>query len=307
MLPFHEFKGDDQDIFVKANSRDKVAMGILFAEHTAAQAECFAIGQKIADACNCTLIKGPMKSAVRAEQKVSAAADKEGYAGDWSQLKDLLRMTILATKSYYLQLVKDQVLALGSRPPWYIITNKEKEADTDPCGYSGLHFVLQKNRAGSVGAEKLGQRRSAPPPDVKGISNAQWAKTVRMEIQANLPAIIYGKESKGSFVGALGDELFAKMKGMTKIVGGLGHVLYEISKGPFSFQTQETAKSLSKKYYQYLRAPQSVPHKEFTDLCNQLTDIVADNREFFNKKLKPPVDSISLIQKTPIPNNLPKQ
>jgi hypothetical protein len=283
----HQFKGENLDIFDKAKPRERVAIGILFAEHAAAEAECHAFGQKVADACNCELIKGPLKTLVRANEKV--AKDYQGK-GDWSLVKDLVRMTILARRSSLLPGVAKQIRAMATHP-WCILKDEEARAYSDPCGYSGLNFVLQRNRAGSVGLTKLGQPRVSPPPDAKGISNAQWAKTVRMEIQANVPEVIYGKESEVDFVKALGRKLFDEIKSDCKIVGGLGHVLYEISTKAGSSQTQQTAKSLSKRYYKYLRAAKQCSPEDFRALCMDLEPFIEANKALF----KHPVHSISLI------------
>jgi hypothetical protein len=284
----HQFKGENLDIFDKTKPRERVAIAILFAEHEAAEAECHAFGQKVADACNCRLIKGPLKTLKRADEKV--AKDYQGK-GDWSLVKDLVRMTILATRSEDLPRVGKQIREMATWP-WGILKDEEARAYSDPCGYSGLNFVLQKNRVGSVGLTKLGQARVSPPPDAKGISNAQWAKTVRMEIQANIPEVIYGKEAEVDFVKMLDRALFEQAKAKCKIVGGLGHVFYEISKGAVSPQTQQTAKSLSKRYYKYLRNPLGCSHEDFRILCKDLEPFVEANEAFFHKQ---PIHSISLI------------
>lgn len=286
MLP--KFSGASQDIFDNQTPRDKVAIAIQFAEHAAGEAECHRFGQLIAYMCNCKMIKGPMKTLVRADEKVG-----KDYKGDWSKVKDLVRMTILAPTPNDLALVAEKIRVMGVMPPWCILKDEEPKADTDPCGYSGLNFVLQKNRQGSVGAKN--QPPVAPPPDVQGISNAQWAKTVRMEIQANVPEMIYGKECEEDFIkmlGAIGQDQFDKMKAKLKIVGGLGHVFYEISKSnDANVGTQETAKALSKRYYEYLRDPKLYSAPKFIRLCHDLAPFVEVNNRFFRKH---PVRAISL-------------
>jgi hypothetical protein len=111
-----------------------------------------------------------------------------------------------------------------------------------------------------------------------------------MEIQANTPNIIYAKERKQVFIGMVGgDEAaereFERLRAVYKIEGGMGHLLYEVSRDKQVAPTvREKAQSLSKKYYGHMRENSaSVTDPRFTELCDELHDLLRQLKDIGNK------------------------
>jgi hypothetical protein len=177
------------------------------------------LGDEIARSCGCTPVYGPIKSFERANEK----RQKE-YKGDWYEVKDLVRMTIVAPTFGHLDRVKNMLRdECVARHGLGLIKDVEVFAHTDECGYSGLNFVVR-------------------------MTNGRPA-----EIQSNVPGIMYGKMSKADFVGAFGQVMFEEMQRNYKIEGGLGHTLYEVQRADPSGVNGQKAAQLSKQYYDYLR------------------------------------------------------
>jgi hypothetical protein len=113
------------------------------------------------------------------------------------------------------------------------------------------------------------------------VQNVSWAKTVRLEIQGNTLPMIYGKEAKSVFISMLKDTGGAEQKhdelaALTKVVGGLHHVLYEVTQaGLIPADVKELAKALSKEYHNQLREPKPVNHPAFINLCYNLLDFIS--------------------------------
>jgi hypothetical protein len=188
-----------------------------------------ALGTRIAQATGAKAVFGPLKGRERAGQKV-----QDDYGGDWLELKDVARMTIVASSPQQLDLVRSTVVStcipsngLG------LIKNAETRPEDDPCGYSGMNFVVV-----------LSNRRTG-------------------EIQANVAEVIYGKSSEQKFISGVGVAKYAEIKNRYKIRGGLGHTLYEIYRvAPQTTKAQQAA-SLSRSYYAYLRGRFPTPEGYF--------------------------------------------
>ena len=197
----------------------------LYNDADASNAQLIALSTAIRNACagDITAIPGPVKGEARARQKTAW-----DYSGDFYDLKDVVRMTLIAGDSQGLDRVRTALRSYCVPSNGYsIIKDQETRPNFDECGYSGLNFVvrLPNGRAG--------------------------------EIQANIPVIMYGKMSKASFCRSLGEKEHARIQTMYHIEGGLGHGLYEI------FRTNRqglgrSAAMLSKLYYAYLRSPPNI-------------------------------------------------
>jgi hypothetical protein len=305
-----EVQMSDQDIFDAATPNQRFAMLMMYGQHTGAEAECYAFAQQIADSCSCRLIKGPMKTLVRANEKVErdyTGVDKDTgkVKGEWQDVKDLVRVTILAPALPQLANVRKQIEMMGSKPPWSIVKNKLISPPGDSCGYTGLNAVVEKKRGAPVGA-RSGQPIAPRPtvsspfgPQPSQIRDMRWALTVRMEIQANIPCIIYGKQHEKDFKDMLGDigpTKFKEMQNMYNIVGGLGHDFYELSQKPPSDDIKKAVMALSKRYYEYLRN-RFLPREDFVRLCRDIGDFIErpEVKPFFAKH---PILSVS---HTPLP------
>jgi hypothetical protein len=89
-----------------------------------------ALAKRIAQECGCITSFGPIKKRERASEKVM-----KDYGGDWYDLKDAVRMTIIAPWPAQMKLVGDRIRATCVHSCGMgIIKDTEKFAATDPCG-----------------------------------------------------------------------------------------------------------------------------------------------------------------------------
>tara|TARA_B110000211_G_scaffold60884_1_gene68651 strand:+ start:216 stop:1034 length:819 start_codon:yes stop_codon:yes gene_type:complete len=177
---------------------------------------------------NLKFIPGPQKGAKRAQEKT-----REDYNGDFYELKDLVRMTVVvpdarcnfgACRSKVLSVREALVSYCKSSNGCAVIKDEEIEPKKDPCGYSGFNFVARLPNG------RLG------------------------EIQINTPNILFGKMSEDDFVKDLGQELHSLLKlKYHQIDCGMGHALYKIYRESGG-QKKKNAETLSSDYYKFLRS-----------------------------------------------------
>src|SRR5262245_5754766 len=184
------------------------------------------VGENVAVISNCLkpntidpwVYYGPIKERGRGIEKVMGE-----YGGEWHELKDVVRMTIIAPTMKELRDAQANIRELCTiQYKMSIIKDTEIFANVHPCGYSGLIIVvrLPNGRPG--------------------------------EIQVNIPEIIYGKEKEKIARPGLGSKYF-EIKGKFMLEGGYHHILYEIYRAaPFGAIGKEAAK-VSKMYLDYLR------------------------------------------------------
>jgi hypothetical protein len=178
---------------------------------------------------NCSVIYGPPKTKIRAKEKV----DKD-YGGDWWQIKDVVRMTIVAPDEDTMKKVAKAmrkeicVPSLGrglakAEPPEDKLDNLPESA----CGYTGCNFValLENWRPG--------------------------------EIQLNIPGTMYGQMGTATFEAVVGKGQAAKYQEMYGVEGGQGHIYYELfrphEKAAQKPQIAVDAQSVSQQYFRHLR------------------------------------------------------
>jgi hypothetical protein len=174
-------------------------------------------------------IPGPVKEWDRAQQKT-----REDYNGDFYELKDLVRMTVVVKDarcncstcgSKILRVRKALVSYCKSSNGCAVIKDEEIEPKIDPCGYSGFNFVARLPNG------RLG------------------------EIQINTPNILFGKMSEDNFVRYLGQERHSLLKlKYHQIDCGMGHTLYKIYRGSGGQKIKTEAATLSSDYYTFLRS-----------------------------------------------------
>ncbi|MFT7287369.1 MAG: hypothetical protein ACI87W_001483, partial [Halieaceae bacterium] len=166
-----------------------------------------------------TPVFGPIKEQGRAAEKVQG-----DYGGDWYDLKDAVRMTIVAPTPSSLKQVQSLIRAqCVPRNGFSLLKDSEDFAERSACGYSGLNFVISMS--------------NGPPA----------------EIQANIPGVMYGQMSEKLFRETIGAAKFSEIKGRYRLDGGLGHRLYEIYRvAPGSANAKQVA-LLSKSYFNCLR------------------------------------------------------
>lgn len=146
---------------------------------------------------------------------------KNDYGGDFGQVKDAVRNTIIAETKNIDAIIND-LKASGK-----VLRLKEQKASSDPLGYSG--YIL----------------------------NVKEGKTIS-EVQVNTSRMIYGKEKESDARRILGNDVYDKIKKETGIKGGLGHTLYEEYREldptiPKELLRMKEIEKLSKEYYASIR------------------------------------------------------
>jgi hypothetical protein len=225
------------------------------------------LGEEIAHECGCRASFGPIKELESANRKVLPSEADGGYGGDWTQLKDVVRMTIIAPSAAQMIVVRDRIrakCALGSgmrilkdsavvpslpspNPgvPW---NDKKREHDRalESCGYSAVNQIIWAN----TGSKDLKQ----DPCGYSGLNFVVRLANERPgEIQVNIPEMIYGKEKEKVAREAVGDALYIGIRNKFRIEGGLGHSLYEIYRVAPAGYIGRLAAQISRSYYAYLR------------------------------------------------------
>lgn len=177
------------------------------------------LGTAIADKCGCLPVFGPIKDKERAGQKVA-----NDYGGDWYDLKDAVRMTIVAPTGAQLRQVQATIRVMCVPSNGYsILKDFETTPATNACGFSGLNFVI------SLPGGRPG------------------------EIQANIPEVIYGQASEERFRKTIGAAKHGEIKTRFGIDGGIGHALYEVWRVAPTTPAALRAAAISRAYYDYLR------------------------------------------------------
>ena len=208
---------------VREKAQGKIKDAV-FRDAEASAKELAAFGELMAQKYGAIIARAPTKSEERASQKVAS-----DYGGDWHQLKDVSRMTVIVPT---LDICKSVVIEIhnyfrGNRGG-SVMQVKDVSGSQDPCGYSST-TVFVRTKAG----------RPA-------------------EIQVNIPQIIYAKQGELSFIKTCGASTFLKIKATYQIEGGLGHALYEIYRVAPMTPAGLGAAALSRSYYEYFRAAPTI-------------------------------------------------
>lgn len=189
------------------------------------------IAEEIQSGEDCRISYGPIKTLESASRKVT-----DDYGGDWYQVKDAVRVTVIATNHGQLTGVNpDDLAAIGRKirlvcvPSRGLSIIKDEETTVDSknneCGYSGLNFAVRLTTG--------------------------WPG----EIQANIPAIMYGKMSQKDLCKLFGQQGYDSVKSELDIEGGISHVFYEIWRVDKKGRNGMVAAKLSRRYHDYLRDP----------------------------------------------------
>jgi hypothetical protein len=159
------------------------------------------------------------KSAARAGEKVT-----EKYGGDWLEIKDMARCTLVVENSMQIDNAVRAVRAkFRASNGFQVIEEKETLASEDSAGYSGNSVIV------SSGGNKG-------------------------EIQINTPPLMYAK-SLPEFRAAMPKQEALMKASFPMVPGGLGHQLYEIhrdSKRPEALRA--ACGKASRLYYNYFRS-----------------------------------------------------
>jgi hypothetical protein len=213
------------------------------------------VAEKIEKDLDCRISYGPVKTLESASRKVA-----DDYNGDWYQLKDAVRMTVIATNDgkvtgvtpEKLTAIKDKIkLVCTPSKGLTLIKNEEALPGTpgnrprdNPCGYSGLNFVVRLTAGGDSGM--TGWYFGTLTPGWPG------------EIQANIPAMMYGKMSEKNLCSIFDQEGYNSLKSELGIEGGISHDFYEIWRVDRTGPNGLTAAELGGRYHDYLRDPQKL-------------------------------------------------
>ena len=237
------------------------------------------VAEKIQDGLDCRISYGPIKTLESASRKVT-----DDYNGDWYQLKDAVRMTVIATNDgkvtgvtrEKLTAIKDKV-KLVCTPSIGLTLIKDDEAlpgkpdarpKDNPCGYSGLNFVVRLTIGGDAGGS--GWHFPALTPGWPG------------EIQANIPAMMYGKMSEEHLCQLFDQDGYNNLKRELDIEGGISHVFYEIWRVDRKGDKGIAAAELGGRYHDYLREPKTFGNK--AKLIADIKTFKTANRAQFAKK-----------------------
>lgn len=172
---------------------------------------------------------GGVKSFESAQRKVQ---DKK-INGDWSQLNDLSRCTLVVMKHDQLDDALASVIAYFSRGRSsgslrFLFSKPILATDkiNNPCGYSHEAVALET-------------------PDHQ-----------RAEVQINLPGIMIAKSLKECIKVLPGELLQATTNQSAPVLGGLGHDLYEVWRVQKIAPIGIDAAAASCLYYEYFRRPE---------------------------------------------------
>jgi len=184
---------------------------------------------------------GPSREVVlKGEKKREDALAKtlKDYKGDWNDVKDIARCTLVVEKAREVEIAWLRVRShfgfsagagtsrtIGYTNGLQFHSEKIIKPESNPAGYSGYTVFV---RSGGADANKA-------------------------EIQINFPAMMYAKslpEFRNSMPGREG-EMQAKFR---EVPGGLGHKMYEVYRAQEHSPTGKAYAAACKLYYDYFRS-----------------------------------------------------
>ena len=177
------------------------------------------------------------------------------------ELTDVVRMTVCVDKEAQLTNVFAELEKfLDASHQFDKIEGKFAKSDptnSKNCGYSGMNFRI-------------------------GFSNNNI-----VELQANVPGILWGKESKKDFLNMFGTRAKALWTEQEAIYGGrlpcgMGHILYEMYDKEKN-EWGQRARKVSISYYDYLRECKQ-DHVKVGEIVIKLDELKAGRPQYFNKK-----------------------
>lgn len=204
---------------VRFAARERIKTGA-FADATDSKDEIELAAAEIARFRGGFVSIAPLKSEERASQKVAL-----DYRGDWHQIKDIARLTIIVPTLSAVTAVMNMIqyryfVASKGRG---VVDIKIIDPERDPCGYSSTTVFVRT-------------------------TNGRVA-----EIQINVPEVIYAKQSQSSVVRTISQARYDAIRNRFQLEGGLGHHLYELFRAPKPGQNTKEIQDVSKEYYKYFR------------------------------------------------------
>jgi hypothetical protein len=236
------------------HSRDGGTMDVLFG-----------MGRYIAFETGATFIPGPPKGwdgVIRKTMDFETSYKDDGkknigYQGNYSGMKDEVRMTLVCKNIAMQEIVTRMVIdtvSLGR-----MIYAKEltvTHAKSDTCGYSGVNGAIR-----------------TPSGE-------------HAEVQINVPTVMFGKMSAEDYKACLraSDTDYASLQQKYQLPGGYGHALYEIWRTNKANPRGKEAAELSVRYYGVLRTFPNVDARETRALSADLAAFRSktENSPFFS-------------------------
>ncbi|MBC5763167.1 hypothetical protein [Ramlibacter albus] len=252
--------GRDHNAAIREAAQKRIKAGV-FGAAAAAKAELDRLAAEIALETGSILLTAPVKSEERAAEKV-----KGDYRGDWLDLKDAARITLIARDEQNLKAVIGTIRKrMRAGTGHWLVKDQYVYEPHKECGYSGYNGVV---------------RLGIPPKEVKARPLPEAFHPILMdelktqvvldgfakgtkppayagrfgEIQANSVAMMYGKMSKDSFIRMLGSAQYFLCRARFGVEGGAAHTLYEISRSVKSSpDDRRAAEELCRRYHRRLR------------------------------------------------------
>ena len=177
---------------------------------------------------------------LRGEKRYEDALAKtlKDYGGDWDQVKDIARCTLVVEKARDIEVAWLRVRShfgfsagvgtsrtIGYTSGLQFHSEKIIKPESNPAGYSGYTVFV---RSGGANANKA-------------------------EIQINFPAMMYAK-SLPEFRASMPEREAEMRSKFPEVPGGLGHAMYEVYRAQEQTPTGKAHAAACKLYYDYFRS-----------------------------------------------------
>ena len=268
--------------------QDRTKKNLLSAREEANK-ELQEIGTTIANRMGCRVQFGPMKTEASALRKLKDDYSAFVPEGDWFEMKDLVRLTLLGKNFEHTNLIAKEVIRYCGAGTSEILNSQGREVGRSRAvpGPAGVRIDAGFSRT----AGKPLSLMKAEKVDLKDVKNpcgySGWNFAVRLrngspcEIQLNIPEVLYGKGPKKEFCMVAGQAEWDRISRRYQIESSLCHALYEIWRADKTGDNGLEAAALCKKYLDYLRGePNFFVARE---LQEKLTDFKTKNKSARNK------------------------
>ena len=195
---------------------------------------------------------------LKGEKKREDAAAKvlKDYGGDWDQVKDIARCTLVVEKA------KDIERAFGFVKAHFTSVRTSYLKEVAPGRFDAAVGQTTSAAFKRSGLQFHAEKMIKPESNACGYSGytifvrSGGANANKGEIQINYPGMMYAK-SLPEFEAALGKDKAREIGSRYSIVpGGVGHALYEVARAPGAEDTDrgKAYAAACKAYYDYFRS-----------------------------------------------------
>jgi hypothetical protein len=243
--------------------------------------------------CGLVILKAPIKGMDRAHEKVWAPKEGSGsWAGDWGELKDYARTTLVLPDNHpsgspvWEMLIGTVKTIFSSTGRYGFNLPKSNKNDGKKNGYVDHNFVFQFGQSHFICADVMANYFNGTPMPALSASTrvAQYAGCFG-EIQINNVNMMYAKMD-ADLIHTNWPGAYARYQETIGLDGGLGHALYEVIRryGEHSNIGRE-ASAISKDYYLRCRGLIRKPAYPRTDFLKlQLKEMLKLVPEKLTKK-----------------------